>query len=567
MKASTGKKKDNAPALPKPRLALFDGVATVTSLTVADAFGKPHDNVLHIIARIRNGQDAAWCDIHCRPGHDHVGNPMFRLTREGFIWVVAAFPGRKAKIRNHYLAAFDAVTDVASATVPRQDTCPQPDAVPRRDTAASPAASPTGFSSIHLNVFAGMVQGRPSLLVDARELHFALETEHEFAPWMTERVDAYGYAAGQDYVPVLRGGIPAGDGQKPFTYFLSLEMAMELAIIEQGDRAKAVKRHLQRFDQRLQAIDSLGALISNNLPRSIHTGGKIAGIWDSEGGGFMELVKGKPVVKAAIRANTANPVVSRDQVVPATPANSTSSPPIFHFDGRTVRTAVEGDEVWFVAKDVFETLELAWKGSDSLAKIPDEWRVLRKFRTTLENQHGSQGTQEKDLLCLNFKAVCKVAFRSNKPEADRFTNWAAEVIDTIRKTGRYEVQKPAAAPVPSTNRLPGLNICEEEFFLAAYHALGRENGMATLLVQLVKMGALNNWIDASLRSVADASGGKISKTNIAYNTKRLKGEGLIDHEPSRFLVIVEAIRALLPELDKAGLLESPEMSGGKLTVH
>jgi hypothetical protein len=43
-------------------------------------------------------------------------------------------------------------------------------------------------------------------------------------------------------------------------------------------------------------------------------------------------------------------------------------------------------------------------------------------------------------------AVYKLAFRSNKPEADAFTNWvASEVLPTIRKTGRYEATLPAVS--------------------------------------------------------------------------------------------------------------------------
>ena len=38
-------------------------------------------------------------------------------------------------------------------------------------------------------------------------------------------------------------------------------------------------------------------------------------------------------------------------------------------------------------------------------------------------------------------AVYKLAFRSNKPEADAFTNWvASEVLPAIRKTGKYEAK-------------------------------------------------------------------------------------------------------------------------------
>ena len=47
---------------------------------------------------------------------------------------------------------------------------------------------------------------------------------------------------------------------------------------------------------------------------------------------------------------------------------------------------------------------------------------------------------------LSEPAVYKLAFRSNKPEADAFTNWvASEVLPAIRKTGKYEA---ASKPLP-----------------------------------------------------------------------------------------------------------------------
>jgi len=41
---------------------------------------------------------------------------------------------------------------------------------------------------------------------------------------------------------------------------------------------------------------------------------------------------------------------------------------------------------------------------------------------------------------LNEAGLYKFAFRSNKPEADKFTNWVAgEVLPQLRKTGRYSI--------------------------------------------------------------------------------------------------------------------------------
>ena len=122
-------------------------------------------------------------------------------------------------------------------------------------------------------------------------------------------------------------------------------------------------------------------------------------------------------------------------------------PEVFTFqEFHKVRTVLQNNELWFVAKDVFAVLGVYWAGVRTLNIIPEAWRVVVSFTTTQKNQHGTQEGQAKDLHCINFKGLCKIAFRSNKPEADAFTNWAAEVIDTVFKTGSYTLpQRPVEA--------------------------------------------------------------------------------------------------------------------------
>jgi prophage antirepressor-like protein len=115
----------------------------------------------------------------------------------------------------------------------------------------------------------------------------------------------------------------------------------------------------------------------------------------------------------------------------------------------SIRAILIDGTPWFVAKDVFTALGLTWKGSDSLSMIPEDWRMVRKLRTTLANQHGEHGEVEKDAILITEPAVYKIAFRSNKPEADAFTNRVAEIITEIRQTGRYQV----AAPAPEVETL------------------------------------------------------------------------------------------------------------------
>lgn len=116
----------------------------------------------------------------------------------------------------------------------------------------------------------------------------------------------------------------------------------------------------------------------------------------------------------------------------------------FIFHGNTVRTVGADPDLWFVAKDVCEVFGIAWRGSDTLTAIPADWRGVRKLRTPQKNQYGQMGYVETEVIVLRAFAVYKLAFRSNKPFADEFTNWvASEVIPSIQKKGYYDATQRA----------------------------------------------------------------------------------------------------------------------------
>ena len=109
----------------------------------------------------------------------------------------------------------------------------------------------------------------------------------------------------------------------------------------------------------------------------------------------------------------------------------------FDFKNKPVRTVAQQDgSTWFVARDICEALGLVWKGSVSLNSIPEEWKGVRSFRTP--SSPDSRGGGEQQLVIINEPALYKLAFRSNKPEAEEFTNWvASEVLPAIRQTGQF----------------------------------------------------------------------------------------------------------------------------------
>ena len=118
-----------------------------------------------------------------------------------------------------------------------------------------------------------------------------------------------------------------------------------------------------------------------------------------------------------------------------------SSP--FQFNNFPIRTQIEESNLWFAAKDVCAALGIGWNGT-TLSAIQPAWQGMRRFRTPSGNQQ---------LRAISEPAVYKLAFRSNKPEADAFTNWvASEVIPSIRKTGKYEAALPHGDTLTATEQ-------------------------------------------------------------------------------------------------------------------
>jgi prophage antirepressor-like protein/predicted GIY-YIG superfamily endonuclease len=113
----------------------------------------------------------------------------------------------------------------------------------------------------------------------------------------------------------------------------------------------------------------------------------------------------------------------------------------FLFKNYSIRAILdETGKPWFVAKDVCKALDISWRGNKTLANIPKAWRGVRKFSTPLENQHGLYGEMEQEFIFINLSALYKFSFRSNKKEAEEFTNWVVgEVLPKIFQQGYYSL--------------------------------------------------------------------------------------------------------------------------------
>ena len=114
-----------------------------------------------------------------------------------------------------------------------------------------------------------------------------------------------------------------------------------------------------------------------------------------------------------------------------------------------VRMVMQGDEPWWVLKDVCKVLGLS--NSRMVADRLDEDEVSQTYITD------SLGRQQETTV-INESGLYSVILRSDKPEAKAFKRWVThEVLPSIRRTGRYELdgqtapmalQGPGAAPLP-----------------------------------------------------------------------------------------------------------------------
>jgi hypothetical protein len=100
----------------------------------------------------------------------------------------------------------------------------------------------------------------------------------------------------------------------------------------------------------------------------------------------------------------------------------------FKFEAREVRTLLIDDQPWFVANDISEALQYSVASAMTRHLDDDEKGV-----STVHTLGGEQ-----EMLVINESGLYSAILRSRKAEAKRFKKWiTAEVLPTIRKTGRY----------------------------------------------------------------------------------------------------------------------------------
>lgn len=128
-----------------------------------------------------------------------------------------------------------------------------------------------------------------------------------------------------------------------------------------------------------------------------------------------------------------------------------SAPVPFSFESKEVRAVNRNGEIWFVASDVCNVLELS-NPSVSLEALDDDEKAIFNLGHSgyPKNYLGYSNRGNPNVNIINESGLYALILRSRKPQAKRFRKWVtSEVLPAIRKTGAYVHNLDMLTPITS----------------------------------------------------------------------------------------------------------------------
>ena len=99
--------------------------------------------------------------------------------------------------------------------------------------------------------------------VNARTLWQKLESKQEFANWIKGRISEYGFEEGKDFLTNLS----KSHGRPSKEYIISIEMAKELAMIENNERGREIRRYFIEVEKNARKFsEAVSAQVSAMIP-------------------------------------------------------------------------------------------------------------------------------------------------------------------------------------------------------------------------------------------------------------------------------------------------------------
>jgi anti-repressor protein len=112
-----------------------------------------------------------------------------------------------------------------------------------------PASSEASFPAVS----DGEIGGLLVQTVNARDLHAFLGVGKVFAAWISERIEAYSFSEGTDFVVFSDPGKNSKGGRPAKEYALTLDMAKELGMVERNEQGRRVRQYFIECERRAKA--------------------------------------------------------------------------------------------------------------------------------------------------------------------------------------------------------------------------------------------------------------------------------------------------------------------------
>ena len=103
------------------------------------------------------------------------------------------------------------------------------------------------------------INGNAVGTVSARELHTFLESKQDFPTWIKNRIEKYEFVENQDFISLYKKMAREIDGTVRIEYFVSIDMAKQLAMVENNEKGMQVRNYFIEREKKLNSTTTTQA--------------------------------------------------------------------------------------------------------------------------------------------------------------------------------------------------------------------------------------------------------------------------------------------------------------------
>ena len=131
--------------------------------------------------------------------------------------------------------------------------------------------------------------------VNARDLHAFLEAGKMFAHWIQDRIDKFGFVENQDFIVFAKIGKNPSGGRPSVEYLLTLDMAKELAMVENNPKGREARRYFIACEKALREQPRKSSCgIPDIDPQEVERVSRMARLVESYARNFRAMGMGLP---------------------------------------------------------------------------------------------------------------------------------------------------------------------------------------------------------------------------------------------------------------------------------